>query len=139
MSKPARRRRSTSTILGAVLGALALCLRLVWPGPAVPLAPDATLASIFGEHVLCLAAPPADDTAGIPRDQKAPSPGEHTDHDGLGCCPWHAAVGFTLPRIVAFVPVAFVERPLPRLALVAPALPSRPIGPVQARAPPEAT
>jgi hypothetical protein len=138
MSELVRRRRSTSTTLGAVLGTLALCLRLVWPGPMVPLVPDATLASIFGEHALCLAGPLADERTVLPSDQKPPSPGDHADHDGMGCCLWHAAVDFTLPRISAFVPVAFVERPLPRLAPVAPALSSQLIGPVQARAPPEA-
>jgi hypothetical protein len=138
MGKLVRRRRSTGTTLGAVLGTLALCLRLAWPGPAAPLMPDPGLAAALGVHALCLAAAPADDRAPFPRGQKWPSPGDPADHDGLGCCLWHVVAGFTLPRFVGIVPIAFIERPLPRLGLVASALPSRTIGSVQARAPPEA-
>jgi hypothetical protein len=47
-------------------------------------------------------------------------------------------IGFTLPRIAAVEPIAFIERPAVRLALAMAALPSPPIGPAQARAPPEA-
>jgi hypothetical protein len=137
MSKLVRQRRSGSTTLGAVLCALALCLRLASPAPFSISAVGSGLAGAFPEHALCLATPPVTDKAPLSQDQK-PGPGDHADHDGLGCCLWHGAVGFTLPRIAAVVPIAFVERPLPRTTLVKLTPPSRPIGPVQARAPPEA-
>jgi hypothetical protein len=125
-------------MLGTVLAVLALCLRLAWSGPPVVPAPDASLAAALGEHALCLAAPAADEKAPLPRDKNPPQPGDHADHDGLGCCPWHAPAGFTLPRIAAVARGAFVETPTPRLETPAASGHLRPIGPLQARAPPEA-
>jgi hypothetical protein len=139
MSKLVRRRRSASSILGVVLGTLALFLRLASPGPAVPPVPDADFAAALAEHALCLAAPSADDNAPLTHDQKPPGPGNHADHDGLGCCLYNATVGFTLPGTPEAAAIAFIGQSLPRLGPVAPTLPSRPTGPLQARAPPEAT
>jgi hypothetical protein len=133
------RRQSGTRVLGAALAMLALCLRLAWPGPAVPPAPDASLAAALGEHALCLAASLIDEKVPLPRDQDSPQPGDHADHGGLGCCPWHAAAGFTLPQITAVARVAFVEIRIPRLKTLTSAGLLRPIGPLQARAPPEAT
>ena len=134
-----QRRLPGTRLFGAALAILALCLRLALSGPTVPPLPDAELAAALGEHALCLAAPPADDKAPLPGDQNAPGPGDHADHDGAGCCPWHAATGFTLPQITAVARVAFVEMRVPRLKTQTSTGLSRPIGPLQARAPPEAT
>lgn len=126
-------------MLGAALAVLALCLRLAWPGPVVlPTADDASLAAALGEHALCLAGVGADDKIPLPRDQRPPGPGDHADHDGLGCCLWHAAAGFTLPQIAAVARAAFVEIRVSRVKTPAPAGFLRPMGPLQARAPPEA-
>ena len=132
-----RRCRSASTTVCAVLVSLALCLRLASPVPSIPQALGLNLAGAFPEHALCLAVPSTDDLAPLSRNQK-PGPGDHADHDAPGCCLWHGVVGFTLPRIAAVEPIAFIERPAVRLALAMAALPSPPIGPAQARAPPEA-
>ena len=124
---------------GATLAVLALCLRLGWPEPVVPPAVDgASLAAALGEHALCLAGATTEDRTSLPRDRQPRAPGDHADHDGLGCCLWHAAAGFTLPQTTAVARVAFVEIRVPRLPTPAPAGLPRPIGPLQARAPPEA-
>ena len=136
--KPGQRRWPATRLFGVPLAFLALCLRLVLSTPAVPPPPpDADFATAFGEHALCLAVAAIDDKATLPDDHRVPGPGDHADHDGLGCCLWHAAVGFTLPRITTVARVAFVEIRLPRLKTPASAGPLRPAGPLQARAPPE--
>lgn len=122
-------------MFGTVLAILALCLRLALPGSAAPPIADTGLAAALGEHALCLATPAGDEKPTLPRGQ---TPGDHADHDGLGCCAWHATAGFTLPRIAALARDAFAETLVPRLETAAPAGLLRPIGPLQARAPPEA-
>ncbi len=110
---------------------MALCLRLAWPAP-VPTSPNADLAATLGEHALCLAA--AAEANGQPAD--APQPGDHADHDGLGCCQWHATAGFVLPPVAALVRVVYQPRALVP-SVVAQTPPARySTGSGQARAPP---
>ena len=134
--KTGQRRQSGARAFGAILALFALCLRLAWPAPPVPTTPDAGLLAALGEHALCLAAPPAEGKPDPSRDN--PQPADHADHDGLGCCLWHAAAGFTLPRVGEVALIAFVQQLLLQLPPAAPTASERRIGPLQARAPPEA-
>lgn len=121
--------------LAALLAIFALCLRLAWPAPPLATSPDLALAATLGEHALCLAAATGDDNAPSPRNQQPT--GEHVDHDGLGCCLWHAAANAALPRIPTVAPIVFAERDIPRLGQGTAKLAARPSGPHQARAPPQ--
>jgi hypothetical protein len=135
------RQRPRNKVFGALLALFALCLRLAWPGPATPLpSPNLDLAAAFGEHALCLAAADAEGKVPLPPNGGSlPQSGDHADHDGLGCCLWHAAASATLPRAADGSPVLFVFASDILPAAEAPSRFSRPIGPLQARAPPAAT
>jgi hypothetical protein len=116
-----------------MLALLALCLRLLWPSPPVPAAPDTGFLAALGEHAMCLAGPVADGKAPLPRN--APQPNDHADHDSLSCCLWHAAAAFTLPQVGAAVGLAAIETRT-RVAMAAGLVSSRDHSPAQARAPP---
>jgi hypothetical protein len=118
-----------------MLALLALCLRLVWPSPPVPAAPDTGFLAALGEHAMCLAVPVADRKAPLPRERNAPQPNDHADHDSLSCCLWHAAAAITLPQVGAAVGLAVIETRT-RVAIAAGLASSRDHRPAQARAPP---
>jgi len=124
-----------------LLAIVALCLRIVWPGAAVApsLNPDLAFAAVLGEHALCLAAATGEDKAPSPRGQDPAGPGDHADHEGLGCCLWHAATSIALPRSPTVAPILFSERAIANLSRAAPRHYSHLIGPHQARAPPAIT
>jgi hypothetical protein len=130
------RLRQAGRSFGAALALFALCLRLVWPAPPVPAAADTSLVAALGEHALCLAAPLADGKAAPASERQAPHQGDHADHDGLGCCLWHAVAGFTLPPVGGAARVAFAEIRAPGTIPSTSLLPARSAGPAQARAPP---
>jgi len=124
-----------------LLAIFALCLRLVWPGAAVAPSPNADLAfaAALGEHALCLAAATGGDKAPSPRGQDPAGPGDHADHEGPGCCLWHAATSIALPRSPTVAPILFSERAIAKLGRAAPRRSSHLIGRHQARAPPAIT
>jgi len=124
-----------------LLAVFALCLRLAWPGGAVAPSPnpDLAFAAALGEHALCLAAATGAEKAPLPRDQEPAGPSDHADHEGLGCCLWHAATSAALPRSPTVAPIIFPERAVGKLARAAPRPSSHLIGPHQARAPPAIT
>lgn len=138
LSKPGRWRRSEIRRFGALLAILALCVRLIWLGPEMPPVQDAAFAANFGEHALCLSAISDSNAAPGSHEQKPAQPADHTDHDRVGCCLWHATTTFALPRITRLRPIVFTEATLPRLASATRALRWRSIGPLGARAPPAA-
>jgi len=130
----ARRRPSPLAAMAAVV---ALCLRLLWPPLPAPTLDPLDLAAALGEHALCLAAAAANGDAAPRLPQEPAGPAGHSDHDGLGCCAWHGATGFILPRGAAVTRIAFVEY-LRDVAAERPIAPRRTASPAQARAPPRA-
>jgi hypothetical protein len=124
------RRRRDTPCAGIVLAILALCLRLALP-VSMPAPPQFDAAAALGEHALCLSG----DRAAVPREAPRAPPGEHAEHNGLGCCLWHVATAFLLPRIDPPLRPAFAAS-LPAVAAPAATAPSRTAGLVQARGPP---
>jgi hypothetical protein len=112
----------------------ALVLRLAWVVPA-PADEARSFAAAFGEHALCLATPPSDETTPAgPRGDGPPAPGGHAGHDDAKCCQWHATGWVVLPGTGATTLVAFAT---PSDRLEHGATPARrSIARAQARAPP---
>jgi hypothetical protein len=112
----------------ALIAVFALCLRLAWPAPAVPLAAVGPVG--FGEHALCLAG-----------GAEAPVPGGETpavpsEHDGGHCCLFHAASGpAPLPPVLP-AGIAFAAIVLPSPPDQPYRTPAYPPGTSPARAPP---
>ena len=114
----------------ALIAVFALCLRLAWP--AAPALTATIGPADFGEHALCLGGgadvpPPAKDAPSAP-----------SNHDGLGCCPLHAAFGAVPVAPVGAGRIAFagiVQRSPPNQPYLAPVYPP---GTSPARAPPTA-
>jgi hypothetical protein len=119
--------------LGAGLAVLALCFGLAvqaWTPQVVFPAPDTDLATLFGEHALCLAAAHGEAPADPGHDQPAPS------HDHHLCCLFHANFGFPprwAPSAPALLALAGTVAPPPDAAVLTPRLPT---GAARARAPP---
>lgn len=123
--------------LGAGLAMLSLCFGMAvaaWTPQTLAPIPDTDLATLLGEHALCLAAghgeapaEPAND------DQKAPA------HDHHLCCLFHANVGCAPPPAsppahARLAVAGAVVLPLDAAALI----PRLPTGSARARAPPTA-
>lgn len=120
---------------GVGLAVLALCFGLAvqaWTPQVLAPAPDTDLATLLGEHALCLAGGHGE----APAD-----PGDHPNgpsHDHHLCCLFHANFGFppppapTAPTRLALDSFA---APLPEAA---PLIPRLPTGAARARAPPNA-
>ena len=130
-----RQRHRPARRLAALLGVLALALRLVWPMPPTLASGDSGGWATLGEHALCLATPANTDPATPPRDKQPASPGDHADHDHSLCCLWHASAGFVVPRIETAARIAFVEA-VPPIAAAARFHPASLNGPSRARGPP---
>lgn len=118
----------------AWLAVVAILLRLGLPaGSSLTQSPG--IAAELGEHALCLAA--AEQAPAKNRGGEAPArPADHGDHDGLGCCLWHAAAAAAIMPAGLAVARTDYDR---RIATTAPApleLPARYDGSAQARAPP---
>ncbi|HEX3863904.1 MAG TPA: DUF2946 family protein [Stellaceae bacterium] len=129
------RRRRHSPVWSVTLALVGLCLRLAWPAP-VPAIGDAGLAVALGEHALCFAAAAAANPSAAPGDTAPAQPDDHADHDGLGCCQWHASAGFILPPVAPAVRVAYeIGAFVPSVAAETPPL-RRSATPGQPRAPP---
>jgi hypothetical protein len=129
------RRGRPSSRLGVVLAVLALCLRLAWLGPPIPVFTDLTGLAAFGEHALCLASPASTDRAPIPVDRLPPPAGDHADHDHSLCCLWHASPGFVVPQVAAVARIAFAEA-MSTVATTPEFQPPNLTGPNRARGPP---
>ena len=114
----------------ALIAVFALCLRLVWP--AAPVLTATIGPADFSEHVLCLAG-----GADAPSPAKD-APSAPSNHDGLGCCPLHAAFGAAPVPSVRAGRITFAEivlRSPPNQPYLAPVYPP---GTSPARAPPTA-
>ena len=97
--------------------------------------PDLAFAAALGEHALCLAAATGGEGAPLQRSQEPAEPHDHADHDGLGCCLWHAVASAALPRSPTIAPIAFIQAQ-PGTAVAVALSRSRGDNYAQARAPP---
>jgi hypothetical protein len=126
--RPLRARR-----FGVGLAVLALCFGLAvqaWTPQTLAPAPDTDLATLLGEHALCLAAARGEAPADPGPGQKAPA------HDHGLCCLFHANFGFPpppAPPVPTRLALIGAVTPLPDATCPTPRLPS---GAARARAPP---
>lgn len=131
-----RRWRYRVRRFGAGLAMLALCFGLAvpaWTPQTLTPLPDTDLATLLGEHALCLAGGHGEAPAEPANDQKAPA------HDHRLCCLFHASFGCAPPPAsppaqIRVSLASAVVLPLDAAALI-PRLPS---GRARARAPPTA-
>jgi hypothetical protein len=128
-----RYRRLYGRRFGAGLTVLALCFGLAvqaWTPQTLFAGPDTDLATLFGEHALCLAAGHGEAPATPGDQQNGPS------HDHHLCCLFHANFGFPpppAPPAPTRLALVSIIAPLPDATAPTPRLPT---GAARARAPP---
>ncbi len=118
--------------------AMALCalvLRLAAQSP-IPIDPETGLVALFGEHVLCVSGAVRGGQDQVPSNPSPPPRDQHDNHHAGWCCHWHATAAIVPPAATVAVRVYFAT-PTDRVTIAAIALPARPGGSAQPRAPPK--